>query len=286
MALKVALVGRDARLRMELARAFDRAPPSWDVSLHETPPSGYAAVVVAPDVDAPDGAVRWTPDEPEGAFRTVADLISSQGRRLAVTSACGGAGVTTVALHLAAALGGSVCYFEAEDAGAGDRLGLPPERLSWDSDDITQAALPIAGGFRALLAPRDPDGTGRAAALARASIAFESVIVDAPGRRFADVLPVRAAVMVVPFTTAGARRCARMLDSHPHVLWAVAVNAIGPRPDITRMDLRRELGRAIAVELPNTPGVRDAEESRSLLTSRWSRWLQRVESLARALERA
>src|SRR5688500_995986 len=123
---RIAIVGRDPALRLRAAEAFDDAPAKWAVALFEEAPQGADAVVVCPDVEAE--GIPFDVKDPAGTLDRVAAALAREatGRLLVVTSASGGSGVTTVALHLAALLGrrGRACYLElTPEAGGRARLG-------------------------------------------------------------------------------------------------------------------------------------------------------------------
>jgi hypothetical protein len=275
--LKVALVSRDPAIRLAGAKAFETAPDEWIVELCETAPSNADVVVCGPDVPECTGLL-FDPTQPAA----VLELIEARCRRhamIAVASACGGCGVTTIALHLARSHGSCCVVEHGGRAGLAERLALERTELKTrdaDGDEpVELAALPMPAGFRAMFATDAPDERVLEAAVQR----FERVVVDVsaganpPGR--CDVL-----VAVMPATLPGARRTRVWLDGlrAPRAI-AVVANRLGGGGEATRAELQRVLGHAIAVELPHCRGLRDAEDHGALLPSR-HRWARRVAALA------
>jgi Flp pilus assembly CpaE family ATPase len=291
----VAVVSRDPALRMEVARAFDAAPPSWDVTMYEEAPADADVTVATPEVDCP-GALAFDPSRPEDIITEVAAATSVQGRVIAVTSPAGGTGVTTVALHLAAlaARRSTTCFVDLDTTWtACDRLGLPGDARTWaearDSHGtLEQIALPIAPGLRALLAPRGRSAADRHRIPSLAAQSFERVVVDAPpGGYIRPVLEeAYCCVLVVPPTIPSARRAHEFLEAHHDLRWAVVINRLGPGGELTRSGLRRVMGCRIAVELPCCPSLRDREDEGALLSTAWSRWARGLRRLDHALEGA
>lgn len=288
MAPLIEIVGTDGAMRAAAARAFGRAPAEWSVDLVDEP-SGEADVVVTDQNSATDGAVAFDPDRPEEALQEAATRLRRRpprARTILVVGALGGAGATTVVLHLAAIWGGGTCVCDVA-GGAARRLGLPPEARTWlpHDDDVTSAALPVAGGFRILCAP-DPVPAPGHFPLRVARRSFERLVVDAGCGR--DVEPFVAktdvAVLVMPPTRPGAEAARAVLERHAAARWAVVTNRCGPGGQTMRTGLEAALGRAIALELPCCPALRDAEDEGGLVNERWHRWTRAVARLARALE--
>ena len=269
--LDVAIVGVDPALRQLAAEAFDRAPASWDVTIHDRAPDA-ADVIVQLDASATDRAnvIGFDPARPE---ETVAAILALSNRRdgpIGVWSPCPGSGATSVALHLAACLAESAaCVLVDLDPrrGAAVRIGCPP--LDPDVTDPNLRTRPVAGGFRLLEGelPR-PD-------------ASTLVVVDG---RAEDVLGARCTkhVVVVPSGRSGVERSRSDLEALPGDA-AVIVNRTGWGGELTRSGISQLLGRRVALELPFSPGLRDAEDRCELLRSPLSPWLSRVRRLARAL---
>ncbi len=283
MTLKVAIVSRDAAVRAAAADVFTDAPPEWSVTLCEGDPADADVVLHGPDA-AVDGAVPFDPARPDAALRAV-EAAATSGRAYVVAAAVGGAGATSIALHLAAALGGRTCYAELADAST--RLGLPDEARTWlpRDDDCESSALPVAGGFRVLRAPSPCPEPG-AFPVDAARRSFDRLVLDAGTRRDLAAVLSRAAVAVVVTTpTRPAALAARSLvESYPESRWAVVVNRLGPGGQIMRAGLESLLGRRVAVELPCCPALRDAEDEARLVRGSWRRWSRGVRRLASALE--
>ncbi len=295
--LRVALVSRDQTVRLAAARAFDAAPASWCVELYESVPEDADVVVYGPDIAGGRG-IYFDPACPERVVDEVESAAASaRARSIVVTSPSGGTGVTSVGLHLAAAAArrGPACYVELNEASSAvDRLGFEGESTrTWaDVDEsresLRRAAVPVAGGFRVLLSPGPQSDPDIPELLRRTHAEFERIVVDSvDGARLEVALELAdAAVLVMPPTLPGARRAARLLTRFPEVPWLVATNRMGPGGETTRAGLQRVLGRRIAVELPCSPALRDAEDRGALVRSAWSRWKRGVERLYGALERA
>jgi Flp pilus assembly CpaE family ATPase len=293
--LEIAIVSHDPGIRLVAARAFDDAPANWHVKLHENVPANADVVVVGPDVDS----VKGIPLDPERPGELVAAIKAAgnspkRGELTVVTSASGGTGATSIALHLATC-GDASCLLDLDVVfGCARRLGLPDKHLNWtdvgDSrESLMLAALPIRGGFRALVSPGD--GTEPAdtdSLLDRTSEAFSNVVVDVPPGR---LLPIalarsRAAVLVVRPDLQSAHRSASLLRETPSTRWAVVANRLGPGGETTLNNLAAILGRSITLEVPCSPALRDAEDDCELLASRLWRYRRAILRLYLALERA
>ena len=289
----VAVVSRDPVLRLEVAKAFDSAPASWHVTMHEEAPGDADVMVATPDVDLP-GAIAFDPAHPGELLEVVAATTSVQGRVIVVTSPARGTGVTSVALHLAAlaARRSSTCFVDLDTSwSACDRLGLPLDARTWaDTGDsrqlLEQNALPVAPGFRVLLAPRGHTAADRHRIATLAAESFDRVIVDAPpGGHLRPVLEgAHCSVLVVPPAIPSARRAHEFLNAYRDLRWAVVVNRLGPGGEVTRAGLQRVIGCRVAVELPCCPALRDREDDAALVTASWSRWLRGLRRLYEALE--
>ena len=276
-------------MRLEAARAFDRAPASWSVSLHKTMPLEADIVVLTPEVEGE--GVRFDPAEPERVIEDVGAAARSTGNVYVVTGASGGLGATSIALHVAAALGrrSTTCYFDLDIGwGIRARLGMPPDARTWadvgdDEESLLPGALPIAPGVRAFVAPGD-GGRDPIPLLRWAAGSFGHVIVDAP-LEYLDLATevARAGVLVASPTFPSIERARAVLRAHP-LRWAVVTNRIGAGGEATKAELESALGRGIGLELPCAPRLRDAEDDRRLLDAGWSRWSSRIERLADALE--
>jgi Flp pilus assembly CpaE family ATPase len=212
---------------------------------------------------------------------------------IAVTSPGGGTGCTTVALHLAHALArmGPTCFVDLDvGRGAATRLGFDQTSVrTWaDLDDdpgsVLLSALPVPGGFRALIAPGGAAAIDADTVVSRASSQFQRLVIDAPIDGFDAVTErVDGAVLVMSPTVVQARRARVLLDARSDVSWAIVTNRLGPGGETTRAELQEILGRRIALELPCSAALRDAEGEGRLLTAPWHRWRRALERLARAL---
>jgi hypothetical protein len=282
MSLEVAIVSRDAEVRAAAARTFAAAPPDWSIRLCAEDPGDADVVIRGTDVAAP-GTILFDPARPDDALRAVA-TASGPGRVYAVVASVGGAGATTIALHLGAAL--RACYAELTSPSA--RLGLPDDARTWlpDDEDLERSALPVAGGLRVLRSPLPCPGAG-AFPLEAARSVFDRLVLDAGTQR--DVGPLlaasSAAVVVTTPTRPGALAARALTEEHPGVRWVVVVNRLGPGGQIMRAALEQLLARPVAVELACCPALRDAEDEARLLNGGWRRWFRGVAALARALER-
>ena len=284
--LHVALVSRDASVRAQMAAAFDAAPASWKVTIHDEPVPADA-VVYGPDVGAASG-IPFDSTHPESAFESIRAMASTEAPVIPVTSTRGGTGATSVALHLAGAAAQSrrVCLIDLDLTwGIEWRLGFDEIRRWRPGEDVMEASIPVTGGFRVVA----PDlGTSDAIEdlVERAVSAFDVVVADAPEGMVLDAVLARSSVgvLVVQATIPGARRAAAFCARRQGIRWAVVANRLGGGGETTLEGLGRISGRRIALELPCTPSLRDAEDKGRLLPRRWSRWSRRIDSLARALQ--
>jgi hypothetical protein len=176
-------------------------------------------------------------------------------------------------VHLAAALAGSSdCYLVDLDPsrGAARRLGCPP--LDREVHEPALEARPVTGGFRLI------EGTLPAVDRSDAP----RVVVDGPQASVVEAGCARH-VVIVPSGRAGIERARDVLADVQLGSVAVVVNRTGWGGELTRSAIGRLLERRVALELPPSPGLRDAEDRAELLTSPLSPWLSRVRRLARAL---
>lgn len=269
--MRVAIVGRDPATRHAAAQAFDHAPAAWDVSLHEESPGDVDALVLLPDSPGP-GGIRFDPGRPERVVEELAAIVDDEDSPVGVWAPVPGAGATSVAVHLAAILAeDDDCHLVDLDPlrGAARRLGCPP--LEADADPRLKAR-PVAGGFRLIegeLPGTERGGAGR-------------IVVDGPPD---SVLTAGCSkhVIVVPSGRAGLEKACDVLAAVDAPRSAIVVNRTGWGGELTRSVMHRVLGRRIALELPPSPGLRDAEDRTELLTSPLSPWLNRLRRLARAL---
>ena len=304
--LDIAVVSRDPAVRLAAARAFDRAPASWKIRLHEEAPEDADVVVFGVDLrHAANGHILFDPAGDHGVIEQVKRSVSSARSKVFVVVGAGrGAGATSLALHLAAcaARERSACFVDLDlEWGAAARLGIDGPHKTWDMDatdetDMRLAALPVGGGFRALLAPRAlPERDEQSAsvaglddALSFAAGEFERVVIDCSDTRLLDavIAGADAGVLVVPASMPGASRAADLLAARTELRWAVVLNRLGPGGETSRAELHRTIGTRSAVELPCTPALRDAEDGGRLLTSPWSRYVRATNRLLLALEAA
>ena len=299
--VEVALISRDKDVRLAAARAFDAAPSSWTVRLHESPPTSADVLVFGPDVkEEAGGGLVFDTDAPASIIdRVRVELARPNGRTYVVTGAGGGAGATSVALHLAqvAATQRRTCYLDADSRwSTAPRLGINGEHLTWGDqppgtkdDDVSSgaaAALPVAGGFRALLSPTSFEPQALLHVLDGACGDFDRVVVDCPVSESLSFALERAdaGILVVPHSVPGARRAATILRANEGVRWAVILNRVGPGGELTRAAAHRILGCRTTLQLPCIPSLRDAEDEGKLLSSAWSRYLRSIQRLFVALE--
>ncbi len=276
--LQVAIVCPADEARMTVAKAFDRAPAGWEVRLHREVPV-EADVVVAAGVDV-DGAIVFDPAEPHRVIADIQGWIERLSRRVfVVTSASGGSGATTLALHLAASGSEPTCLVEVNDRPqVALRLGLVAAPESPAEDAIP---VPVPGGFKLIsLAPG-----ASASILERALVTTPRVVIDAPPDALSGVVErCDAGVLVMQPTVTSAAGAIRVLDEHPDLPWALVSNRVGPGGETSRAELQRAVGRRVTMELPCSRAVRDAEGDKRLVTAPWSRWRTKVLRLAGALE--
>lgn len=286
--IRIAAVATDENLRTQIARAFDRAPANWDVSLHVDAPTEADVVVTGPDAKL-DGAVRFDPADPE---RLIAEIHSvtearANSRCIFVASATGGCGATTLALHLASF--DRSCVLEASGSDVRRRLGLGSAR-SWSLDPVGTfegSALPVSPGLRVLLAPRGATLADLVPVTTAARRSFSSVYVDCRAEWLPE-LTERGdiGVLVMHPSRPAAERARRVLDECSDLRWAIVSNRVGPGSGLTRTRLEGLLERKLSIELPCSAALRDAEDDGALVTSHLSRWLWRVKRLWRALQTA
>ena len=283
--MRIAAVSRDPEERLQLARAFDRAPASWDVSLHEDVPDD-TDVLVCGRGTVVEGSVVFDIETPERVIDDVRRRVEerSAGKRIFVVGATGGSGATTLALHLAAA--GGACVVETTGSGLRRRLALGSARTWSPHAEEGLGAVPIAPGFRVLPAPPDAAAEDVRPVLSRAMSAFSYVIVDCKPEHLDGLLvPGDLCVLVVHPTRPAAERAREiLLRNGPR--WAVVTNRVGPGSCLSRRRIEATLDRRIAIELPCSAALRDSEDEGVLLTSPFSPWTWKVRKLWRALETA
>ena len=286
--LRIAVVSNDPDVRLEAASAFDDAPASWLVSLHTSVPGDADIVVLGPDA-AGDG-IPFDPADPRRAIDEIRSRTSArEGAVIVVSSASGGVGSTSIALHLAAAVAPSARIgFIELSPGAGTRLGFEPgEHLTWadldeSNESISRCFLPVAPGLRALLAPEDGGDSGMI--LKRARKAFDLIVVDAPAHCAAVAMSeADAAVLVMGPSVPQALRTRAFIEDWPELDCAVVVNRLGRGGETTRAQLTELVGRPISLEVPCCPTLRDAEDDGRLVSLTWTRYGRAITRLADAL---
>ena len=270
--LRVALVCPDDRSRMAAARAFDAAPPEWDVKLHRDRPA-HADAVVAVGCDLPD-AVLFDPAHPGRAIDGVKERLAAPDRRaVAVVGASGGCGATSLAIHLAASSAGACLVAAGPAERLAYRLGIAP-------DAISSAPIPVPGGFK-VAHWVDGEPTELTKGLGDR---YRSILVDGDRSALGSLVEHSdACVLVLSPTVPSARSAAALLNVFPESPWVVVTNRLGPGGETGSAELQRILGRRISLQLPCSRALRDAE-GEGRLASPWTPWRRRVERLARALE--
>jgi hypothetical protein len=290
MPLNVALVCTDATVRARAAEALDGAPADWSIGFYGSPPPSADVIVVGPGGGGP--GVCFDPEHPERLLPAIEDALGPRPAVVAVTSATRGLGVTTLALHLAAAAarrGPDAALVDLDRAwqGARNRTGIAASCKTWGSvtgdRDVELAATPVPGGFRLLAAPSLGEPAPEPAVSIRAGARrFGRVVLDLPSDGpLAAVLPLcSTAIVVVAPTQEGAERAGTFASALGEVPAVFVLNRLGAGSDVTLRSLERPLGRPIAYELPCTPSLRDAEDQHRLLDRTSNRWLRRVRELA------
>ena len=262
MDITIAIVTGDEAARLAIVKALDSAPPGWAIGLHRVPPRDADVVVSDRQIE---GAIVFDPEDPD-LVSAITERVRNRTRTIFVCSPSGGTGVTTISLHLAAAFASRAHPTALVDLdpcrGARARLGLDP-------GVVTDAPVPVAGGFRLVDATTRPEG-------------FDRVVIDA-GTTAEHLADVHAAVLVCPPSPQGARRCRGLLEARQGVRWYVVTNRLGPGGETTRSQFERVVGCPV-MELPCCPALRDAEDEGRLLRRHWTRWSRSVDALADALD--
>lgn len=260
------------------------------MSLGTSVPEGADVVVTEPGAPSP-GGVTFDPKRPGDLIEQIRAFLSvpSWGP-VVVTSACGGSGVTSVALHLAAAFAstaGEAYVVESHSrCGVLERLGLDRNELpTWggmqDGDGVDGAVVSAPNGLRLLAAP---SGTASCGAAVSAGTGRGVTVVDAAPSVLDDLGLSRGRVVVMlPPSIPAAHRTRALLGARPDLTWAVVVNRLGRGGETNRARLAAVLGVAPTLELPCTPSLRDAEDLGRLLHERRTRFARRVGVLATAL---
>ncbi len=284
--LRIAAVSRDDQVRLQLARAFDAAPAGWDVTLHDSPPHDADVLVAGPDTKV-GGAIRFDPADPQGLITAIEESSARQATGpMVVVGASGGCGATTVAVHLAAV--GKACLIDASGGDIRRRLDMPGAK-SWApalaGEAVELSALPVAPGFRVLLAPDDGE-RDLTRVLDLAGTAFPIVILETGRAGLDRIAAPRIGVLVATPTRPSCERAAEIVAAYTETRWAIVTNRVGSGSSLTKRRLEAIVGRKLAVELPCSPALRDAEDSGRLVTSPLSVWLWQVKRLWRALRTA
>ena len=275
-------------MRLELVRALETAPVDWNVSLHAGPPHTADVVVCGPDIEIVDieGALRFDPDAPERLVENIAAAARLDGRSVVVTSAGGGTGVTSIALHMAAELASrgftTALVDMSSDRAVGARVGL--DLVGGDSPQ--DRVVPVPGGFR-LLMTDEPDF---ARVMERAHegfdrVAFDRVVADAAANMVGAIRPQTPAVVVIQPSPCGIDRARDLIRAHPSAMWLPVVNRLGAGGEMTASMVGRDLGIPVAVELPCCPALRDREDEGRLLKPGWTRWTRRIARIIDLIER-
>ncbi|MEA2461033.1 MAG: iron-transfer P-loop NTPase [Actinomycetota bacterium] len=285
MSLNVALVCPDPQIRQKAARAFDRAPQDWDIDFYSAPPLDADVVVLGPGVEG--AGIRFDPEHPDRLLEDVRKTTRPSASLVAVTSASRGLGVTSVALHLAAAAATGaertlLVDLDRTWRGVAARLGFPHTSKTWahatDPDAFSLVASPVAGGFHALLAPSvETEAPAARDVLRLATQRSRCVIIDLPADGpVEEVVPLcSSAILLVAPSWEGAERARSVASTFPSPPVFVA-NRLGAGSDIPLRDLEAKLGAPFACELPYTPSLRDSEDDGRLMVRPSSRWCRRV----------
>jgi Flp pilus assembly CpaE family ATPase len=261
----------------------------WLVELFEADPGDADVVVRTPDVAG--SGIELDLVRPEVTLATIRSHLeeSRRGRVIEVIGAGGGTGCTSVALHLAAFLSASrPALFLETDPGCGGRLrlGLDTVGPSWADVErqgtLVSKTVPIDGGLRALFAPSEAEVMpSQIAEWSRGH--FPYVIVDR-GRGTSPLRDTTSVVLVMAPSVPSARRAAALLEEQPSESWAIVANRVGPGSEATDAVLQAILGgHRLALALPCSPSLRDAEDSGRLLAATSTGWSRRVARLARTL---
>jgi hypothetical protein len=112
------------------------------------------------------------------------------------------------------------------------------------------------------------------------------VVVDCGPRDLPSLVAPGDVVVLVTLPTRPAIARAKEILTLEGARWAVVTSRVGAGGCLTRRRLEALLGHRIAIELPCSPALRDAEDDGSILTSPLSPWWWKVKRLWRALETA
>ena len=284
---RIAIVCHDEAMRMQAAKAFDEAPIEWTIGLFDEAPPDADLIVRAPGIEGE--GIELDLEDPSSTLKEIESRLTRRGagKVIEVVSTGGGTGCTSLALHLAAYLSSEVpaLYVESHpDRGARLRLGLDHEGPSWSdvegADDLVSSALPIQGGFRALLAgSEDGEIPDRCVRWAQARYPF--VVLDRGPA--APSSPDGAAILLMSASIPSARRAVKILEATDLSPCALIANRLGPGSEVTFEMLEGVVGRRFALTLPVSPALRDSEDEGRLLGRSSTVWSRRVGLLAEAL---
>lgn len=288
MSPRVSIVTEDADEGLAIAKSFDTAPAEWLVELCGDLPETADVVVLGPTSNglrdraakvAP--VVAWTAGADTQLLHDIAALLTPRPRIYAVTSACGGAGATSVATHLAARWGRRCLLVEvARHEGPSPlalRLDLPDPRELGDPPPHLQYAGSFS--FTSVASPEE-----FAEGVPRWSGDYDRFLADCPLETVAgEPLGWRAVVCVMPPTISGAHRARWLLDRMADGACALVVNRTGRGGETTMATLTEITRCKVCLELPVTPRLRDVEETGRLLGP-WSRWASGIARLHHGLD--
>jgi hypothetical protein len=292
----IAIVVKSPHLRLAVAKVFDGAPQSWRVHFCEGP-SADADVVIAEPGYPGDGIV-FDGDRPGNLIPEVmARLERSPHRqpcRAVAVTGVPGAGVTSIALHLASvwARQSATCFVDLDQSwSCAARLGLGEGVVTWGGagtspEELKLSSVPVAPGLRALIAPPGETDMDDVTLIRRARSAFDRVVFDLPfaGWKTGAASGFDAVLLVMSPCLPHAHRVAGMLREIEGERVAVITNRLGRGGETVRDEIEAVIGRRVTVEMPTFPGLRDAEGTGRLASLSWSRWGRSLIRLARALE--
>ena len=278
----VALVTGDDSVRLAAARAFDSAPIHWGLRFFDERPPHADHVVFGPDCEA-GLEPRFDPADPATLLPPVAS--GPEGAVIGVVSAVGGSGVTTLALHLAAALSRDSRALLIEPPGRralSARVAVPDDAAIWETGASLDVSIPIVGGSSLLRASDLTAALKGAAESGRVAVAD----LDATPDEVADLVRggrLRTMVVAVPPTRPAARLTRDLLQLLGEIDRIIVTNRTGHGGDMTAGGISAVLGAPVGLHLPYLPSLRAAEDSALLVQQPWSRWWRGVVRLASTL---
>ena len=286
-AARIAIVCPDETMRMRAAKAFDAAPIEWTIGLFDQPPHDADLLVRVPGIEGE--GIELDLEDPDRTLNEIESRLAHRhaGRVIEVVSTGGGTGCTSLALHLASYLSteAPALYIECHpERGGRLRLGLEHEGPTWNSvegpDDLSAAALPTQGGFRALLAgPEGDELSDRCVRWGRSRHSF--VVLDrgpAP-----PTAPDATVILLMSASVPSARRALTILEGSDLAPGALIANRLGPGSEATSEMLESVVGRGFTLALPVSPVLRASEDEGRLLARYSTVWSRRVGLLADAL---